>query len=92
MHRDIVFSSPPGVENVAYTSKCTVQAMYVPKRFISVQGHPEFTEPIVQEILAARHAAGIFDEELFGDGVRRVGKPQDGPVVAATFLRFLLDE
>jgi len=91
MHRDIVFSYPSGVEELAYTDKCAVQGMYVPKRLITVQGHPEFDEDIVRELLVFRHQQKIFDDEVFEDAMKRVGKQQDGVVVAKAFLRFLLE-
>lgn len=91
MHRDVVFEYPSGVEALAYTDKCAVQGMYIPRRLITVQGHPEFNEEIVRELLVARHQQGIFDDEVFADGMRRVDKSQDGVVVAMAFLRFLLE-
>lgn len=91
MHRDIVVGYPEGVERLAYTEKCDVQAMYVPKRFITVQGHPEFTEEIVRELLEVRHKTGVFDETVYKDAMDRVDKYQDGVVVAQAFLRFLLE-
>jgi GMP synthase-like glutamine amidotransferase len=91
MHRDIVYAYPEGVEELAYTDKCAVQGMYIPKRLITVQGHPEFNEEIVRELLLARHASKIFDDEVFEDGMRRVGNSQDGVVVAKAFLKFLLE-
>jgi GMP synthase-like glutamine amidotransferase len=91
MHRDVVYSYPPGVENLAYTSKCTVQSMYIPKRLITVQGHPEFTGPIMKEILTMRHTAGIFDIDVFGEALGRANGTHDGVVVATAFLKFLLE-
>jgi GMP synthase-like glutamine amidotransferase len=91
MHRDIMFAYPEGVEPLAYTDKCAVQGMYVPKRLITIQGHPEFNEEIVREILLVRHAAKIFDDEVFEDAMGRVDKYQDGVVVAKAFLKFLLE-
>ncbi|KAI9883138.1 MAG: hypothetical protein M1823_005103 [Watsoniomyces obsoletus] len=64
--------------------------MYIPNRIITVQGHPEFTEEIVRELLENRHRQGIFDDETFEDGMRRVARPHDGVVVAQAFLRFLM--
>ena len=92
MHRDIVYNYPEGVEALASTDKCSVQGMYAAKRFITVQGHPEFTEEIAREILKARYAQGIFDEAMFKDAIGRVDRYQDGVVVSQTFLRFLLEE
>ncbi len=91
MHRDAVFEYPPGVEELAYTRGCKVQGMYVAKRLMTVQGHPEFNEEIVSELLRARHEIGIFDDEVFADAMGRVDKYQDGVLVAQAFLRFLLE-
>ena len=92
MHRDIVYDYPHGVESLAYTEKCAVQGMYIPQRLITVQGHPEYNEDIVRELLIARHASGIFNDEIFKDSMGRVDKYQDGVVVSKAFLKFLLDK
>lgn len=92
MHRDIVFYYPPGVEELGSNAVCKVQGMYVRKRLITVQGHPEFNEEIMTEILETRHEMGIFDDETFAAALKRVVKPHDGLVVSKAFLRFLLDE
>jgi GMP synthase-like glutamine amidotransferase len=91
MHRDVVYTYPDGVESLAYTEKCPVQGMYIPKRVITVQGHPEFTEDIVREVLTARHASGIFDDEMFKDSMERADKYHDGVVVSKAFLKFVLE-
>ncbi|KAH8809106.1 class I glutamine amidotransferase-like protein [Xylogone sp. PMI_703] len=91
MHRDAVYSYPEGVEALAYTEKCPVQGMYLAKKLITVQGHPEFTEQIVREILTARHESGIFDKPAFEEAISRVENPHDGVVVAKAFLKFLLE-
>lgn len=92
MHRDIVFYYPPSVQPLGSNAVCEVQGMYIPRRVLTVQGHPEFDETIMTEILEARHAMGIFDDEAFASAMQRVGKPHDGLVVGKAFLRFLLDE
>lgn len=89
MHRDIVFSLPPGSVQLARTDVCPIQAIYVPKRVITVQGHPEFTGDMVREILEMRRYGGILTEEVFEDGMRRVNNKHDGVAVARAFLRFL---
>jgi len=65
--------------------------MYIRNRLITVQGHPEFNEEIVRELLEVRHKQGIFDDETFEDAMQRVGNGHDGFVVAEAFLRFLLE-
>lgn len=92
MHRDIVFTYPEGVESLGTSPACEVQGMYIRKRLISVQGHPEFTEEIVRELLGSRHDRGIFDDGQFRDAMDRVGNSHDGVRIASGFLRFLLEE
>lgn len=91
MHGDIVYDYPPLVEPLGRSHLCEVQGMYIPQRLISVQGHPEFTEEIMGEILAGRYKTGLFDKHVYEDGMSRAGKKQDGVEIAAAFLRFMLE-
>jgi len=92
MHRDIVFEYPDGVEALAYSDRCQVQGMYARGKVITVQGHPEFNQEIVTELLESRHAVGIFDDGMFKDGMDRVGKRHDGVAVSKAFIKFLLED
>ncbi|KAF2754594.1 class I glutamine amidotransferase-like protein [Pseudovirgaria hyperparasitica] len=91
MHRDIVYAYPPGVEALGHSPRCDVQGMYAQNRLLTVQGHPEFTQEIMEELCETRHAQKIFDDELYADSMRRVADAQDGVVVAQAFLRFLVE-
>ncbi|KAK5107375.1 hypothetical protein LTR62_001318 [Meristemomyces frigidus] len=91
MHRDIVYAYPVSVEPLGSSDRCSVQGMYSKGRLISVQGHPEFNEEIVEELLVNRHEQGIFPDGVYEDGMRRVGERHDGVVVAAAFVRFLVE-
>lgn len=90
MHRDIIFSYPPGVEKLGASPRCLTQGMYARNRLISVQGHPEFHEGIVSRLVKMRNEQGIFEDEQARDALRRVGEGHDGVVIAQAFLRFLL--
>ena len=92
MHRDIVYDYPEEVEHLAHSPRCAVQGMYIKTRLITVQGHPEFTDAIVTELLEARHTAGVFDDGMYKDGMDRVGNRHDGVVVAKAFIKFVLEE
>ncbi|KAI9795646.1 MAG: hypothetical protein M1833_006886 [Piccolia ochrophora] len=92
MHRDIVLAYPSGVTDLGHSARCATQGMHAPRRLITVQGHPEFNEGIVRELLESRHRQGIFDDETYEDAIKRVGNQQDGVAVAAGFLRFLMEE
>ena len=80
------------IEPLGHSPLCEVQGMYAKGRLITVQGHPEFTEDIVRELLHARHDAGVFDDKIFQSGIDRVKDRNDGVPVAAAFLRFLLED
>lgn len=92
MHRDMVFYFPQGVQELGSSPVCKIQGMYKPKSLLTVQGHPEFNQEIMTEIIETRHAAGVFNDEQLQEAMERVVKPHDGLVVAQAFLRFLLEE
>jgi GMP synthase-like glutamine amidotransferase len=92
MHKDIVYGYPSGTEELGETSICTNQGMYIKNRFITVQGHPEFTHDIVEEILKSRLANGAITNEIFEDGMRRLPDHDDGVIVAQAVFRFLLED
>lgn len=92
MHRDIVYYYPEGMEQLGSSPVCSVQGMYKKRHVITVQGHPEFNEEITTEILRARHAMGIFNDDDFNKYMDMVVKPHDGVVVGKAFIEFLLDD
>ncbi|KAL4784226.1 class I glutamine amidotransferase-like protein [Aspergillus varians] len=91
MHRDIVFAHPDGVVPLGASPTCEVQGMYKEGKFITVQGHPEFREDIVTEVVRLRAEAGVFDKEQAEDALSRAGKPHDGIAIGVAFLKFLLE-
>jgi GMP synthase-like glutamine amidotransferase len=92
MHRDIVFSYPEGVEKLGASPRCLVQGMYKKDKFISVQGHPEFNEGIMIELVKTRNKQGIFADEQARDALMRSGKHHDGVNIAKAFLKFVLED
>lgn len=91
MHRDIVHYYPPNVIPLGSSPSCAVQGMYLPGRFITVQGHPEFNEEIVSEIVKSRKENGVFSEEQYQDAINRAGLEHDGVAIGVACLRFLLE-
>lgn len=92
MHRDQAFSLPAGAELLASTDKCMNHGFVIPGRVITVQGHPEFTEDIMREILELRHETGLFTDELFQSGMERNGDHHDGVLMTRAFLKFLQEQ
>ncbi|OAA38805.1 Glutamine amidotransferase type 1 [Metarhizium rileyi] len=89
MHRDIVQNFPPEAIPLGGNAFCPVQAMYHPGRYITVQGHPEFTNDIISEILFNRHTVGIFTDDVYEDAIKRASVPHDGVAIGKAFLKFL---
>lgn len=92
MHRDALRSYPDGVTKLGDTPLCETQGMYERGRLLTVQGHPEFNEEIMVQLLEARRRGGVFGEDVFKSGMERSGGAQDGAAVGRAFIRFLLDE
>jgi len=91
MHRDAVLTVPPGVTNLGTSSRCPIQILYKPGRILSFQGHPEFDEPITEEILEAEHEANVLDDEAFQEAIKRVDRPHDGVLLSSRMMEFFLD-
>ncbi|GAO52578.1 GMP synthase [Saitoella complicata NRRL Y-17804] len=90
MHRDIVSKVPVGVHVFASNEICKVQGMLVPGRVLSVQGHPEFTQFIVEELLKTRKEQKIFAEDVVEEAWPRAAGENDGENVARGIITFLL--
>lgn len=88
MNRDVVAAVPDDVELLASTASSRVHGLYRPGKFLTVQGHPEFSSVITGEILNLRSAAGIIADEPFRDAMKRLATPHDGVVVAQAILKF----
>lgn len=90
MHQDIVIDSPRlPVKSLGSTAICTNQIFSKSNRLLSVQGHPEFTNAMVAEILKMRHNRGVLSVAAFKEAMRRVDTPHDGDVVGVAFILFL---
>ena len=91
MHKDILSTYPEGVEALGRSAVCDVQGMIVPRKLMTLQGHPEFGEDIMLQLLEAHDESEDEDDKLYHDAMSRVGLKHDGTLVAQAFIRFLLD-
>lgn len=91
MHRDIVYEVPEGCVNLGYSPRCGIQGLYMPGRILSVQAHPEFNQFIMTHLCEARHAGGLFDDELYRDGLARAEKHHDGELLARKIVQFMIE-
>lgn len=77
--------------NLGFSGPCAVQGLYMPKRLISIQAHPEFNEFIMTQLLEARHDSGLFNDELYESGSSRVAKEHDGELLLRRFIQFIVE-
>ena len=89
MHRDIVSQAPPNAEIIGSNDNCDCQAMYIPGRLLSVQGHPEFNKEIVEILLDARVSQGIITEQVHDEAFPRAKLDHDGLLVAQAAMRLI---
>lgn len=71
---------------------CKVQGTYLPWKFLTLQGHPEFNAEIMLDLLKANDELGFEDKALYDDAMSRVHDKHDGTLVAAAMLQFLKGE
>lgn len=91
MHRDIVFEVPAMFQDIGHSPVCQVQGFYLPGRVLSVQGHPEFDQFVVSQLIQRRHDQGIFSDVMRDDGLHRSGLPHDGALVASAICKFFIE-
>ena len=87
-----MYDYPENVDQLGSSPACEVQGMHVKGHLFTVQGHPEFNEAILREILDSRYQLQIFDDDFFDDAIGRVGNQHDGVLVGKAFLKFLLED
>ncbi|KAL8703690.1 MAG: hypothetical protein Q9225_008113, partial [Loekoesia sp. 1 TL-2023] len=92
MHHDILCAYPSNVIPLGSSPVCEVQGMYIPQKVLTLQGHPEFNEEIMLELLKASDEIGFTDKRVWEDAMGRVGDEHDGTLVAAVMLRFVRGE
>lgn len=84
MHLDIVTELPRGVQLLGSTPLDKVHSMYVTKRLITIQGHPEYNGEIVSELLVLRVPKDILEETM-----ARANDKHDGLEFGVAVLKFL---
>ncbi|KAF9426867.1 hypothetical protein BGZ94_005887 [Podila epigama] len=92
LHQDIVYNVPEDFKLLASTEHTFVQSMISKDgRIVSLQGHPEFTSPIMKDFISIRTALGVFSKELSSAAMKVVDNPLDRTKIAARLLQFCLD-
>ncbi|KAK9702289.1 hypothetical protein K7432_011317 [Basidiobolus ranarum] len=90
VHQDIVTYSPPGLEVLCSSNLCEVQAMLKPNHIFTIQGHPEFTPSIVEEITRFKEKAGSLSPELANEVYQQLNVSDDSIWLAKKIMEFMM--
>lgn len=98
VHQDHVPAVPDNFSLLGSTVDCAVQGMVSPPdakelsdvRIFCLQGHPEFSPPVVTEIINAREAKGVLNKELADKSREYAALHDEGVGIGGTILRILL--
>ena len=63
IHRDHVVTLPEGATILASTPQTPVQAFLLGETILGIQGHPEFFNDIVEDLVASRSKSGVIPAE-----------------------------
>ena len=64
VHQDHVIEAPPEANVLASTPATPVQIFHIGDQVLGIQGHPEFLNDIVEDLVAGRMENGIIEQEL----------------------------
>ncbi|CAM6106196.1 unnamed protein product [Calypogeia fissa] len=62
-HQDQVQQIPPGGELLGFSEKTAIEVFAVGDHVLGIQGHPEFTEDVVKDLIDTRLSLGMLTEE-----------------------------
>ncbi len=77
IHRDHVVVLPPGAEVLASTPSTPVQMYAIDDQVLCMQGHPEFFNPIVDELVRSRMAGGTISEQVGNHALASLAREPD---------------
>ena len=86
MHQDQVLEAPEGAVVWATSEHCPIAGFTVGERVWTVQAHPEFTAPYVDDLIGLR--AERFGPDLVARARDGLDGPTDADAVAAAIAAF----
>lgn len=90
-HQDQVVKRPETAKVVATSSFCENAALRYGNRILTTQAHPEITNAVLQDYLAARGTDPQYPTALIEQAQAHVDTPNDEWVVARMLAHFLQD-
>ena len=94
-HQDQVVALPPDAVVTGSSPFCPNAAMRIGNHIKTVQAHPELTNPVVADYIAARRGTGDYPDQLMADAERNLALSNDASAVSdelANFLKYAISE
>jgi len=89
IHQDQVVEMPPGAELLASTEHTPIQMYAIGDSVLCMQGHPEFYNPILDELVRSRMAKGAIPREVGEAGLATLTREPDRAVLQTMLKRWL---
>ncbi|KAL3680021.1 hypothetical protein R1sor_022977 [Riccia sorocarpa] len=90
VHRDQVKEIPPGGELLGSSERTAIEMFSVGDHVLAIQGHPEFTEDVVANLIDSRLEAGVLKEKEAKEGKESMKEgPEDREIVQRMCKAFL---
>ncbi|WP_417248541.1 type 1 glutamine amidotransferase [Celeribacter sp.] len=90
-HQDQVVALPQGAEVVASNPTCANAALLYGDTILTLQPHPEITNPVVSDYLRAFDGSPAYPPEVLDAARAQGGQPNDETTVGAMLAAFLRD-
>ncbi len=88
-HQDQVISVPSGAEVIARNSFCKNAALAYGDRALTIQAHPEFSRPYLEDLIAVR-GRGTVPDGMLDEALDRSGEPVNSAVLANRIAEFFI--
>ena len=89
-HQDQVMQVPDGARVIAGNDFCENAALVYGDSILTMQPHPEFTNPIMAEYIDLRRDPSIYDPDMMNRAATNAKTPNDGAVLARDIAKFFL--
>jgi GMP synthase-like glutamine amidotransferase len=90
VHQDVVFEPPQGLTIIGSTEKTRVQGLYARGKILTLQGHPEFADEIVETITNNLYNEGLITKDLFKDSLSSLSlKKNHGTEIGKIIAKFI---
>lgn len=90
-HQDQVVEVPEGAKVIGSSDFCANAALIYGDDILTIQPHPEFTAPVLSDLIRLR-GRGVVPEDLLAEAEARLDAPTDADRFADRMAEFLLKE